>query len=80
LLGKEKIEALRGLGIRSSVSGAKNLSGSKSKPDTVTKLPTSNGKSTSTMSSLKLKIKTKGEVYLVILPLSLLFILFFWLM
>jgi len=36
--GKEKIEALKGLGIGSSISGAQNLSGSKSKPNNATSL------------------------------------------
>ena len=38
-LGKEKIKALRGLDMRSSVSKAKNLSGSKTKPNSITKQP-----------------------------------------
>ena len=66
--GKEKIEALRGLGVRSSISGAKNLSGSKSRPDVATKLPKSKNKSNSATSSLKSENKAKGEVHLVILP------------
>jgi len=66
--GKEKIEALRGLGIRSSISGAKNLSGSKSKPDIATKQPSSKNKSNSVASSLKSENKGKGEVHLVLLP------------
>ena len=66
-LGKEKIEALRGLGVRSSISGAKNLLGLKSKPDIATKLPNSKNKSNSATSSLKLANKAKGEVHRVIL-------------
>jgi len=66
--GKEKIEALRGLGLRSSIIGAKNLSGSKSKPDVATKLPNSKNKSNSVTSSLKFENKAKREVHLVILP------------
>jgi len=38
LPGKEKIEALRGLDVRSSVSGVKNLSGLKNKLDSATKV------------------------------------------
>ena len=66
--GKEKIEALRGLGVRSSISGAKNLSGSKIRPDVATKLPKSKNKSNSATSSLKSENKAKGKVHLVILP------------
>ena len=66
--GKEKIEALRGLGVRSSISGAKNLSGLKNKPDVATKLPNYKNKSNSATSSLKSENKAKGEAHLVILP------------
>lgn len=65
--GKEKIEALRGLGVGSSISGAKNLSGSKIRPDVATKLPKFRNKSNSATSSLKSENKAKGEVHLVIL-------------
>ena len=78
MLRKEQIEALRGLGIRSSISGVKNLSGSKSKPNSVIKLPSSKDKSKSATSSLKSNSKPKGEAHCVILaPFSLYFILFF---
>ena len=81
LPGKEKIEALRGLGIRPSASREKNLSVSKSKPDSIIKLPSSKDKSNSARSSLKSKRKAKGEVHLVILaPFSLYFVFFFLLM
>ena len=88
LPGKEKIEALRGLGIRSFASKEKNLSALKSKPDSIIKLPSSKDKSNSARSSLKSKRKAKGEVHLVILPpfpsfclflCSLFFCLFFYL-
>ena len=65
---KEKIEALRGLGIRASSSGEMNLSASKSKPGSIIKLPSSKDKSNSVMSSSKSKRKAKGEVHLIILP------------
>ena len=78
LPGKEKIEALRCLGIRSSASREKNLSASKSKPDSIIKLPSSKGKSNSAMSSLKSKRKAKGEVHLVILPSLHSFLFFFF--
>jgi len=71
--GKKKIEALRCLGVRSSISGVKNSSGLKSKPDSATKLRSSKDKSNSVMSSLKSKRKAKGEMYLVILPYFILF-------
>jgi len=79
--GKEKIEALRGLSVRSSISGAKNLSGSNSKPDVATELPNSKNKSNSTTSSLKSENKVKEEVHPVILPPfpSLFLVLFFYL-
>ena len=75
MLGKEKIEALRGLGIRSSVSGAKNLSGSKTKPNSAIELPSCKDKSNSVISSLKSKSKAKGDLYLVILSTFLFFFL-----
>jgi len=68
LPGQEKIEALRDLGIRSSIRGAKNLLSSNSKLDSATKLPNSKDKSNSVRSSLKLYNKAKGKVYVVILP------------
>jgi len=71
--GKEKIEALRGLGVRSSISGAKNLSGSKSKPDIATKLPSSKNKSNNTMSLLKSETKQRERYILLSCPRSLLF-------
>jgi len=78
LLGKGKIEALRGSGIRSFASGEKNLSASKSKPDSIIKLPSSKDKSNSATSSLKSKRKARGEVHLIILlPFPLFFVLCF---
>ena len=64
-LGKEKIEALKGLGIGSSVGRAGNLSGSKSKPNSAMSLSSTKRKSSN---ATYLKNQVEGEVYLVILP------------
>jgi len=62
--GKEKIEALKGLGIGTSVDRAGNLSGSKSKPNSATSLSSSKQKS----SNARSKNQVGGEVSLAILP------------
>ena len=78
---KEKIEALKGLGIGSFVGGARNLSSSKSKPKSATSLSSTKWKSSNVTCS---KNQARLEVYLVILPpfdpffFSLFFVSFFF--
>lgn len=72
----EKIEALRGFGVKSFVSGAKNLSGLRNKPDSAKKLPSSKDKFNRATSSLKSKSEAKGDVHRVILLPFLFFVLF----
>ena len=64
LPGKEKIEALKGLGIGSSVGRARNLLGSKSKSNNATSLSSTKWKSSNATHS---KNQVGGEMYLVIL-------------
>jgi len=74
LPGKEKIEALKGLGIGSSVGRVGNLPGSKSKPNSATILSNTKRKFCNAHS----KNQVGGEVCLAILPpLTLFFSSFF---